>query len=295
VERWSFRIVDVFTARPLAGNQLAVFEDAAGIPESLLQPLAQEIGYSETVFAYPGSQETDARIRIFTPTSELPFAGHPVLGTAVVVAANLGVDRVVLETGRGLVSVRVERGPGRATRGAMEQPIPSFARYDKTEEFLSALGVERSVLPVTIYDNGIPHVYVMLESPDDVAALKPDFSALSELARSSGMPVVGFNVFSGSDLVWKTRMFAPADDIAEDPATGSAAGPLALHLARHGRIPWDTEIRIAQGAEIGRPSELFARVSGDADHVTRIEVSGHAVPVGGGWFDGDLLRAERTS
>ena len=79
------------------------------------------------------------------------------------------------------------------------------------------------------------------------------------------MPLVGFNVFSGSGLAWKTRMFAPADGIDEDPATGSAAGPLALHLARHGRIPWDTEIRIVQGAEIGRPSELFARVSGDAD------------------------------
>ncbi len=177
----------------------------------------------------------------------------------------------------------------------MEQPIPSFAPYEKTEGFIRALGVDRSVLPVTIYDNGIPHVYVMLESPDDVARLKPDFSALSELARSSSMPLMGFNVFSGNDLVWKTRMFAPADDIAEDPATGSAAGPLALHLARHGRIPWDTEIRIAQGAEIGRPSELFARVSGDADNVTRIEVSGHAVPVGGGWFDGELLGTTGTS
>ena len=134
----------------------------------------------------------------------------------------------------------------------------------------------------------------MLERPDDVAALKPNFSDLSALAGASGIPLVGFNVFSGSGLTWKTRMFAPADDIAEDPATGSAAGPLALHLARHGRIPWDTEIRIAQGAEIGRPSELFARVSGDADKVTRIEVGGYAVPVGGGWFDGELLRVFGT-
>ena len=295
MERWTFRLVDVFSERPLAGNQLAVFEDAAGIPESLLQPLAQEIGYSETVFVYPGTEGADARIRIFTPTSEVPFAGHPVLGTAVVVAANLGLDRVVLETGRGPVPVRVDRRPGQATRGAMEQPIPSVELYDKADEFLSALGVDQSVLPVTIYDNGIPHVYAMLERSDDVAALKPDYSALSELARSSGMSLVGFNVFSGNDLVWKTRMFAPADGIAEDPATGSAAGPLALHLARHGRIPWDTEIRISQGAEIGRPSELFARVSGDADHVTRIEVSGYAVPVGGGWFDGAVLRTAGTS
>jgi trans-2,3-dihydro-3-hydroxyanthranilate isomerase len=295
VNRWLFRIVDVFTDRPLAGNQLAVFEDAAEIPESLLQPLAQEIGYSETVFAYPGTDDADARVRIFTPTSEIPFAGHPVLGMAVVLATRLGADRVVLETGRGPVPVRVDRAYGAATRGAMEQPIPTFALYDNAEEFLRALGVERSVLPVTIYDNGLQHVYAMLESPDEVAALKPNFSALSELARSSGMSLVGFNVFSGSGLTWKTRMFAPADDIAEDPATGSAARPLALHLARHGRIPWDTEIRISQGVEIGRPSELFARVSGNSDRVTRIEVSGYAVPVGGGWFDGELLRTMETS
>jgi trans-2,3-dihydro-3-hydroxyanthranilate isomerase len=295
VERWPFRFVDVFTERPLTGNQLAVFEDAAGIPELLLQPLAQEIGYSETVFVYPGTEGADARIRIYTPTSEVPFAGHPVLGTAVVLATDLGVDRVILETGRGPVPVRLERTPGRATRGAMEQPIPSFALYDKAEEFLSALGVDRSVLPVTVYDNGLQHVYVMLESPGDIAALKPDFSALSELAHSSGMPLVGFNVFAGSDLVWKTRMFAPADDIAEDPATGSAAGPLALHLARHGRIPWEAEIRISQGVEIGRPSELFARVWGDVDQATRIEVSGYAVPVGGGWFDAELLSSMGTS
>ncbi len=225
MDRWLFRLVDVFTDRPLAGSQLAVFEDAAGIPESLLQPLAQEIGYSETVFAYPATDGVDARIRVFTPTSEVPFAGHPVLGTAVVVATQLGTDRVMLETGRGLVPVRVDRTSGPATRGAMEQPIPSATRYDKAMEFLRALGVERSVLPVTIFDNGLQHVYAMLEHLDDVAALKPDFTALSELARSSGMPLVGFNVFSGSGLAWKTRMFAPADGIAEDPATGSAAGP----------------------------------------------------------------------
>jgi trans-2,3-dihydro-3-hydroxyanthranilate isomerase len=295
VERWPFRIVDVFTERPLAGNQLAVFEDAAGIPELLVQPLAQEIGYSETVFVYPGTEGADARIRIYTPTSEVPFAGHPVLGTAVVLASDLGVDRVILETGRGPVPVRLDSTPGRATRGAMEQPIPSFSLYDKADEFLGALGVDRSVLPVTVYDNGLQHVYVMLESPGDVAAIKPDFSALSDLAHSSGMPLVGFNVFSGSDLVWKTRMFAPADDIAEDPATGSAAGPLALHLARHGRIPWEAEIRISQGVEIGRPSELFARVWGDVDQATRIEVSGYAVPVGGGWFDAELLSSMGTS
>src|SRR5215217_4565698 len=119
MERWPFRIVDVFTDRPLEGNQLAVFEDAEGIPESLLQPLALEIGYAETVFTYPGTETADARIRIFTPTSEVPFAGHPVLGTAVVVATNRGADLVVLETGCGSVPVRIDRASGLGMRGAM--------------------------------------------------------------------------------------------------------------------------------------------------------------------------------
>jgi trans-2,3-dihydro-3-hydroxyanthranilate isomerase len=291
VERWAFEILDVFTNRPLAGNQLAVFADADGIPAALLQPLAREIGFAETVFVYPPAAGTDATVRIFTPENELPFAGHPTLGTAVVVANRLGKEHVVLGTGRGPVPVRLDPAAGPVRRGTMEQPLPTFAPFPEPEAYLAALGVERSVLPVTIYDNGIPHVYAMLERIEEVAALQPDHGALARLARGAGQAIIGCNVFAGAGLNWKTRMFAPADGIAEDPATGSAAGPLAFHLARHGLIPWEAEICIAQGAEIGRPSELFARVSGTADQATRIEVGGHAVQVGGGWFDGELLRA----
>src|SRR5262245_50919615 len=109
MERWNYRIVDVFTSRPLAGNQLAVFEDAAGIPEALLQPLAKEIGFAETVFVYPPPSGADVKVRIFTPEAEIPFAGHPTLGTAVITGERLGKDRVVLETGMGPVPVRLER------------------------------------------------------------------------------------------------------------------------------------------------------------------------------------------
>lgn len=290
MEHWSFHIIDVFTDRPLAGNQLAVFAEALDIPEPLLQPLAKEIGFAETVFLYPANEGHDARMRIFTPENEIPFAGHPTLGTATLVAQQLGKNRVVLETGRGPVPVRIERSEGSTSRGAMDQPIPSFTLYAHQESLLSALGVAESRLPVTMYDNGIPHVYVLLDHADDVAALQPDFAGLARLARESGAPVVGFNVSAGAGTNWKTRMFAPADGIPEDAATGSAAGPLALHLARHNLIPWGTQIHISQGMEIGRPSSLFAKVVGDDDHVDRIEVSGFAVPVGGGWFDGDLLR-----
>ncbi len=291
MERWPFRIVDVFTDRPLAGNQLAVFEDASDIPEATLQPLAREINFAETVFMVEARSGGDARIRIFTPENEVPFAGHPTLGSAVVLAAQLGKDRVVLETGRGMVPVRIET-TGAAARGVMEQPIPTVAPYPNAPELLRALGVERFLLPVTVYDNGIAHVYVMLADPADVATLEPDLAAVARLARDTDMPLIGVTVVAGSGTTWKTRMFAPADGVPEDAATGSAAGPLALHLVRRERIPWGTEIRISQGVEIGRPSELFARVLGDAGHIDRVEVSGYAVPVGGGWFDAALLRAE---
>jgi trans-2,3-dihydro-3-hydroxyanthranilate isomerase len=291
METWDYRVLDVFSDRPLAGNQLAVFLDAARIPEALLQPLAREIGFAETVFVYPAESGGDARMRIFTPASELPFAGHPTLGTAILLAGELGRDQVTLETGRGAIPVAIEAAHSAAPRGTMQQPTPTISAYTEPEPLLRALGMERSLLPVTIYDSGIPHLFIMAESPAAVAALKPDLGAIADVSRGPGLRFVGCNVFSGSDLGWKMRMFAPADGIAEDSATGSAAGPLALHLARHGLVPWDTEIAISQGAEIGRPSTLLAKAALVDNQVGRIEVSGYAVAVGGGWFNGDLLRA----
>ncbi len=289
MDTWAYQILDVFTDRPLQGNQLAVFAEASCIPDALLQPLAREIGFSETVYLYPPDAGGDARMRIFTPTSEVPFAGHPTLGTAALLARRLGKEQVVLETGRGDVPVAIAAASGPRSRGTMQQPIPSIVAFAEPEPLLHALGVTRSLLPITVYDNGIPHVYVMLDDPDAVAALTPDLGAIAEIARGPGVRFVGCNVFAGADLTWKIRMFAPAVGVPEDPATGSAAGPLALHLARHGLIPWDTEISITQGVEVGRPSTLFARASLKDHQVGRIEVSGFTVEVGGGWFDGTLL------
>ena len=160
----------------------------------------------------------------------------------------------------------------------MEQPIPSIHSYEAEEELLAALGVTGSELPVELYDNGMRHVYVSLRSEEEVAQLCPD------LARLELPPDLGINCFAGSGTRWKTRMFAPGGGIAEDPATGSAAGPLALHLARHGRIAFGDEIEISQGTEIGRPSTLFARVDGTPDRVERVEVGGSAVTVARGEF-----------
>ena len=269
-------IADVFTDTPLQGNQLAVFTDARSIPEELLQPIAREMNFSETVFVLP-SEEAHARIRIFTPTTEVPFAGHPTLGSAFVLAGPLQLGEIRLETERGVIPVRLERDEQRIVFGRMEQPIPTVEPFAREEELLAAIGVDRSELPVEVYDNGLEHVYVCLGSKDEVAALRPDISRIADLSE-----VLGVNCIAGSGLSWKTRMFIPGGGVSEDPATGSAAGPLALHLARHGRIGFGDEIEISQGAEIGRPSTLYARVDGSAEDVQRVEVGGSAVIVARG-------------
>jgi trans-2,3-dihydro-3-hydroxyanthranilate isomerase len=267
-------VCDVFTDEPLAGNQLAVFTDARDMPEEILQPLAREINFSETVYVLPAEQGGDARIRIFTPASELRFAGHPTLGSAFVLAAPLQLEEIRLETQAGIIAVRLERENGRIVFGRMEQPVPTVEPFPDGVALLEALRVERSELPIEVYDNGIRHAYVALGSEDEVARVKPDFASLVDAVGDGGV-----STFAGSGSRWKTRMFAPAGGVPEDPATGSAAGPLALHLARHGRIAFGEEIEISQGAEIGRPSTHNARADRSAHGVKRVEVGGAAVTV----------------
>jgi len=277
--RFRYVVCDVFTDTPLEGNQLAVFTDARELAEEKLQPLAHELNYSETVFVYPAAGDGHARIRIFTPTAEIPFAGHPTLGTAFVLAAPMQLGEIRLETGVGVVPVVLEREGARIVFGRMTQPIPTVEPYADEAVLLAALGVERSELPVELYDNGLRHVYVCLASPADVARVKPDLGRLEELDA-----VLGINTFAGSGMQWKTRMFAPGGGVAEDPATGSAAGPLAVHLVRHGLVPPGEEIEITQGVEIKRPSKLYARVEGTPESIERVEVGGCAVVVARGEF-----------
>ncbi len=205
-------ICDVFTDRPLEGNPLAVFTDARAIPEALLQPLAREMHLSETVFCYPARAGGHVRIRIFTPGHELPFAGHPVLGAAFVLAAPLQLPEIVLETGVGPVPVRIERDGPRIVFGRMVQPVPRVEAVADPAPLLRALGVARAALPVELYDNGPRHVFVALDSEAQVAALQPDFQALARL-----YPRGTTNCFAGEGRRWKTRAFAPGAGVAGGP------------------------------------------------------------------------------
>jgi trans-2,3-dihydro-3-hydroxyanthranilate isomerase len=276
--RWRrYVIADVFTAVPLEGNQLAVFPDGRDLGADVMQRTARELNLSETVFFLPAEDPADVRLRIFTPAGELSFAGHPVLGSAFVLGEVLGTSAVTLETGTGLIPVELQRDRGRIAFGRMAQPIPVPEPYEDAAALLAALGVRESGLPVEAYRNGPRHVYVELASEAEVAGLWPDQRALA------GLPIY-VNTFAGRGLAWKTRIFAPYHGVPEDPATGSAAGPLAVHLARHGRIGFGDEIEIRQGQEIGRPSRLYAQADGSADKVERVLVGGSAVIVARGEY-----------
>lgn len=275
-----YEILDVFTDTPLAGNPLAVFTEGEAVPSRLMQAAARELHLSETVFVLPGDGEADATIRIFTPEAELPFAGHPVLGTAFVVGERQNLATVRLRTGAGIVPVRLTREHGQIVFGEMDQPIPSMSAFDRAVELLSAVGVQGDpAVPVEVYVNGPSHAIVVLEAAEQVAALQPDMIALGRL----GELLVSCCALVG-DAEVKTRCFVPSLGVGEDPATGSAAGPLTLHLARHGLVAFGKAVSIEQGVEISRPSRLTARVEGDAEVTEGVIVGGSAVAVARGHF-----------
>jgi len=276
---YRFLIVDVFTDTPFSGNQLAVFTNATGMTDAQMQALAREMNFSETTFVLPAEGEGDVRMRIFTPARELPFAGHPTLGTAFAIAGPLQSTLLRLETGMGVVPVLLEREGAKIVFGSMQQPVPTVRPFDDTDELLAGLGVSASRLPVEVYDNGVRHIYVMLESFAQVAGLSPDFARLEAVAGEMGV-----NCFAMEDGRVKTRMFFTDIGMGEDAATGSAAGPLAVHLARHGLLEWGAEVVISQGAEIGRPSTLYARADGSAEKIDGVSVGGCAVVVAKGEF-----------
>jgi trans-2,3-dihydro-3-hydroxyanthranilate isomerase len=281
-----YTILDVFTAAPLAGNPLAVFTEGEAVPSRLMLPAARELHLSETVFVLPGDDEADAGVRIFTPHAELPFAGHPVLGAAFVVGAARDLATVRLRTSAGIVPIKLTRHHGEIVYGEMEQPLPTVREFEREQELLTALGASRPVLPLEIYRNGPTHVMVGLADAEQLAALDPDMSALAKLGP------IGIDCFAAVDPAAgpgehtrvNCRVFCPGMGIPEDPATGSAAGPLGLHLARHGWYTPGQTLTLTQGVEMQRPSELSVRIEGSGEHPTRVNVGGSAVVVARGHF-----------
>lgn len=172
----------------------------------------------------------------------------------------------------GTVPFALERQDGKVVACSMQQPIPTWEHFSRPAELLAALGLKGSTFPIEVYRNGPRHVFVGLESVAALSALHPDHRALCDF------PDLAVNCFAGAGRHWRSRMFSPAYGVVEDAATGSAAGPLAIHLARHRQIPYGQQIEILQGVEIGRPSRMYARAEGAGERVSAVEVSATARP-----------------
>lgn len=271
---YDYVVADAFTDTPLCGNPVAVFTEAQGLAPNDMQRIAREMNLSETTFVFAPQDSGDYHVRIFTPVNELPFAGHPTLGTAMVLGQKHPKAKLVMETGMGPVPFVLQRdASGHVTSVMMEQPVPTWTHYEFADLLLEGLGLASSTLPIEIYRNGPRHVFVGLPGVAELSAVKPDLRVLAQL------PDVAVNCFAGSGLNWRLRMFSPAYGVAEDAATGSAAGPLALHLIRHGLLAFGDEVEIEQGVEMGRRSLMRASVFGTFAELGPIHVSGSAVIV----------------
>jgi trans-2,3-dihydro-3-hydroxyanthranilate isomerase len=269
-------VADVFTDTTLEGNPVAVFLKADDIPAERMQRIAREMNLSETVFVLAPESDGDVRVRIFTPVNELPFAGHPTMGTAFVLGELIAQDKIGMETMMGTIPFELDRNHGKVQWARMRQPVPEWQPYLQTDHLLEALGLKSSTLPVDVYRNGPRHVFVGLPDIPALSALRPDLLMLAEHLDMAA------NCFAGSGSEWRARMFSPAYGVAEDAATGSAAGPLAIHLGRYGLVPFGTRIEIQQGVEMGRTSKMYARVAGTPEQIDLVEVSGQAVVIARG-------------
>lgn len=297
--RLQFYQADVFTDQPFGGNPVAVFPDADGLTDPELQQIAREMNLSETVFVFPPTDKAAVvKMRIFTPTQEIPFAGHPVIGTFFVLgtlnrlALVEPVTRVLQECNLGLFPVDIHTRNGAIERVVMAQPSPQFLDViDEPEalfSFARSLGITKALItetrfPVQVVSTGLPVVIVPVRTLTAVRSIVPDVAAIAELCQrygANGMMVFSTMTVEQSSTV-HTRMFAPLIGIVEDPATGSASGALGAYLVQHGVVDISpmTEITAEQGYEIDRPSRILIQVDSDDDVIQGVNVGGQALIV----------------
>jgi len=289
---YQFSLVDVFTETRFGGNQLAVFHDGQGLTDEQMQAIAREMNFSETTFVLPpGDPSADARVRIFTPWRELPFAGHPVVGTSFVLARQRGTTDLRLELGIGTIGVQADRGDGILGGATMEQPIPTFEPAPNGDPSVLAglLGLDASDIvgetPAEIGSAGNPFLYVRLRSLDAVRRARGIAEAMDRyFAGRHHAAIYLFSTETKSpEAAGHARMYTLALGAAvrEDPATGSAAGPAGGCLLRHG-LAGPGQLILEQGYEMLRPSQIEVGLTVTDGALSRVTVGGGVVFVGEG-------------
>jgi trans-2,3-dihydro-3-hydroxyanthranilate isomerase len=291
--RYRLRWVDVFTVRALAGNPLAVVLEADGLSTAQMQAIARETNLSETTFVLPPEKRGHAaKVRIFTPYVELPFAGHPTVGTGWVLLdeglVGSDADAFTLEEGVGPIPVRVDRGGGEVVLWMSHPPVRFGEVIEEREDMAVALRLRVGDLlpevPIQIVSTGVPFVYVALKDAAAVDRAVSSGEALTSVLDRHGLPGVFLFAAVGDNRLY-SRMFDPhtVTRIVEDPATGSASGPLGAFAVRYGLIPRAAQVAIVseQGTKMGRQS--FVRIElaypAGAELPSRVEVGGSVVPV----------------
>ncbi len=294
-----FYQVDVFTRQPFGGNPVAVFPEAQGLTDYQLQQIAREMNLSETVFVLaPTNQAAVVRLRMFTPTQEIPFAGHPVLGTFYVlaqlglIAVTDGVTRLMQECNIGLFPVEIHAREGQVTRVMMTQPKPLFlGSVEETEDLFDiaeALGLSINQIvgtkkPVMMVSTGLPVLIVPVRTLTAVRSILPDAAAIVGVCERLGTNgIMVFTTMTVEDhATVHTRMFAPAIGILEDPATGSASGAIGAYLVHNGLVEVGpmTELIVEQGYEIERPSRILVQVESEDDAIQSVKVGGQVVMI----------------
>ena len=294
---------DVFTDRKFEGNQLAVFHDARGLTTEQMQAITKEMNFSECTFVLPAeSPGTDVRMRIFTPGTELPMAGHPTIGSTFALA-ELGViapgsDRFVFGLGVGPTKVELSWSGNQLSFAWMDQGRPDIRQpVTPRPDIIRAVGLDPSAvdstgLPLEEISCGNPFTIVPVRTRAAVDAAEADLAAMRKITSAFPSGHVGVLLFSAEavdrDVVAYSRMFAPSAGVVEDPATGSAAGPLGCYLVKHGLVHRDQmhDMVNLQGVAMGRPSRLHMRITlDDNGEIGRVQVGGKSVRVGEGRID----------
>jgi trans-2,3-dihydro-3-hydroxyanthranilate isomerase len=284
--RFQFVQFDVFSSRPFEGNPLAVFTDARGLSDDLMQALAREMNLAETTFVLPRDPATErergVRVRIFTVQEELPFAGHPTLGTAFALRGSSGVTEVNLDLNVGKIPVRFEEKPGEPVFGEMTQQEPKFGMIHDRETVVRATSLRDGdidpSLPIQTVSTGLTFTIVPLRGMDVMRRLQVDLARSSEYLKQSGGKF--FYFVSRETVDPAARLHARMLFYGgEDPATGSASGCATAWMVQHGVAQPDERVLIEQGIEMLRPSRIFVRASRRDNRVVNVRVGGNAVEV----------------
>ena len=277
---------DVFSSEPLRGNSLAVFSDARGLTDSEMQAIAKEMNLSETTFIFPGDpateRESGIRVRIFTTQEELPFAGHPTLGTAFQLRGESGRNQIMLALNVGKVPVQFEEKAGQPIFGEMTQVDPVFGRQHDHDTVARATGLRVQdfdpSLPIETVSTGVPFIIAPLRSLAVIENLRLDLDRATEYLDKTGGKFFYFvsrETVDPASILHARMLFYNG----EDPATGSAAGCTAAWMVAHGVAQADRRVLIEQGIEIDRPSRIFVRASLRDNRVVNVRVGGNAVEV----------------